>query len=158
MAKIQRSSVFAALAAVTLVASTGCSRQTAASSGAPPDGTGGDKVALQFYREPTPVAAFAVNDLDGKPISPSDWRGKVTIVNFWATWCPPCRAEIPDLIALQAKYHDTLQIIGVSEDDDPPEKVKAFAAQNKMNYRVVMTTPEIRRIFTGVNEIGRAHV
>ena len=47
-------------------------------------------------------------------------------MNFWATWCAPCREEIPELISLQKQYKDRLQIVGVSEDDDPPEKVLQF--------------------------------
>src|SRR3954468_10592707 len=73
------------------------------------------KIALQFYRDPAPVGALAMSDLDGRAISSADLHGKVVIVNFWATWCPPCRAEIPDLIALQNKYKDQLLIIGISD-------------------------------------------
>ena len=62
---------------------------------------------------------FTMTDIDGRTFSSADWRGKVVLINFWATWCPPCRAEIPDLIALQKKYSDKLVIIGVSEDDIP---------------------------------------
>ena len=72
------------------------------------------KIALQFYSDPAPVGAIAMKDVDGRTISSADWTGKVVIVNFWATWCPPCRAEIPDLIALQNKYRDQLVIIGIS--------------------------------------------
>ena len=66
------------------------------------------KTTLHFFRNPATVAAFTVRDLDGRDISPASFRGKVVIINFWATWCPPCRAEIPDLIALQEKYRDQL--------------------------------------------------
>jgi thiol-disulfide isomerase/thioredoxin len=107
-------------------------------------------VALEFYRDPAPIAAFAVKDLDGHPISTGALKGKVTIVNYWATWCPPCRAEIPDLIALQAKYGDDLQIVGVSEDDLTPAEVKRFTVEHHFNYPVVMSTPELSKIFMGV--------
>ena len=116
------------------------------------------KIALQFYRDPTPVPALSMTDLDGHALSSSSWRGKVVIVNFWATWCPPCRAEIPDLIALQNKYRDRLQIIGVSEDDDSPDTVRKFVAQYKMNYPVVTTTPELRKVFTGVNALPTSFI
>ena len=82
---------------------------------APPDPA--EKVTLRFFKEPTLVPVFTVKDLNGRMMSSADWRGKVVLVNFWATWCGPCRAEIADLIALQAKYRDRLQIIGVSEDE-----------------------------------------
>jgi thiol-disulfide isomerase/thioredoxin len=116
------------------------------------------KIALQFYRDPTPVPALTMTDLDGHALSSMSWRGKVVIVNFWATWCPPCRAEIPDLIALQNKYRDRLQIIGISEDDDSPDTVRKFVAQYKMNYPVVMTTPELRKVFTGVNALPTSFI
>ncbi len=110
----------------------------------------GGKLTLRLLTTPMPVAAFTVHDLDGKVISSESLRGKVTIVNFWATWCPPCRAEIPDLIALQNKYRDQLQIIGVSQDETGPDVVRQFAAEQRMNYPVVMSTPELERIFTGI--------
>ena len=78
----------------------------------------GGRVAL--LKERADVPAFTAADLDGRQVSTAALRGKVVIVNFWATWCPPCREEIPDLIALQNKYKDNLVIIGVSEDDPPP--------------------------------------
>ena len=77
-------------------------------------------------------------------------RGKVVFVNFWATWCPPCREEIPDLIRLQDKYRDDVVILGISEDEAPPETVRAFAAKYGVNYFVAMTTPELAKVFRGV--------
>jgi thiol-disulfide isomerase/thioredoxin len=109
-----------------------------------------EKIALQFYRNPAPVGDVTMTDVDGRTISTAALKGKVIIVNFWATWCPPCRAEIPDLIALQNKYKDQLQIIGISDDDDPPAVVKKWADDHKMNYPIVMSTPELRKVFSGV--------
>jgi thiol-disulfide isomerase/thioredoxin len=108
-----------------------------------------EKLALRFYKDPKPVGDFTVQALDGQTISSSQWRGKVTLVNFWATWCPPCKAEIPDLIALQDKYRDELQIIGISEDATT-DVVKRFVAEHKINYPIVMATPDIERAFPGV--------
>src|SRR6185436_12309861 len=96
--------------------------------------------------------------LDGREWSSGAWRGKVVLVNFWATWCGPCRAEIPDLIALQEKYRDQLQIIGVSEDEAPAEDVRQFAAQHRMNYPVVMTSAPIRELFSGVNALPTSFI
>ena len=117
-----------------------------------------EKVALQFYRNPSPVADFTMTDVNGKTISSASLKGKVVIVNFWATWCPPCRAEIPDLIALQNKYRDQLVIIGVSDDDDPPATVKKWADEHKMNYPIVMSTPELRKVFVGVAALPTSFV
>ena len=72
------------------------------------------------------------------------------LVNFWATWCPPCREEIPALIALQKKYGDQLQIIGISQDSGSPDPVARFAEARGINYPVVMTTPEIEKLFPNV--------
>jgi len=125
---------------------------------APRAGGAGEKLTLRLLTTPTPVASFSVHDLDGRPITSESLRGKVTIVNFWATWCPPCRAEIPDLIALQAKYRDQLQIIGVSQDETGPEVVRQFALAQHMNYPVVMSTPELERVFTGIYALPTSFV
>jgi thiol-disulfide isomerase/thioredoxin len=113
---------------------------------------------LEFFRDATDVPAFTLTTLDGHPVSPADFRGKVTLINFWATWCGPCRSEIPDLIALQNKYKDQLQIIGISEDEAPPEQVKRFVAEMQMNYPVAMTTPEIEKLFPGITALPTTYV
>src|SRR5215471_12826665 len=150
-------SVAALLAAVWMVARPGRSPLATDGTVAPAAaqanteaGAGDEKVTLQFYRDPSPVGDVTMNDVDGRHISSADWKGKVVIVNFWATWCPPCRAEIPDLIKLQNKYKDQLQIIGISDDDDPPAVVKKWADQHGMNYPIVMATDDLRKAFTGV--------
>jgi len=109
-----------------------------------------EKITLQFFSSPKSVTPVTMQTIDGRTLSASDWNGKVVIVNFWATWCAPCRAEIPDLIKLQDKYRDQLQIIGVSEDEDGPEVVKKFVAQYHVNYPIVMSTPEVKKSFTGI--------
>jgi thiol-disulfide isomerase/thioredoxin len=118
----------------------------------------GEKIALQFYRDASPVGDVTMTDVDGRRISSADWKGKVVIVNFWATWCPPCRAEIPDLVALQQKYKDQLLIIGISDDEDPPAVVKKWADEHKMNYPIVMSTPELRKVFTGVSALPTSFI
>ena len=109
-----------------------------------------DGGVITLLRERTPVEPFTAADIDGTPVSLSSLRGKVVLVNFWATWCPPCREEIPDLIALQAKYKDQLQIIGVSQDSGSAEEVAQFARDHGMNYPIVMSAPAIERLFPGV--------
>lgn len=118
----------------------------------------GEPFSVELLRNPATAPEFSVTTLDGRTISSSDLRGKVTLVNFWATWCGPCRREIPDLVALQEKYRDSLVIIGVSEDEGPVENVKKFAAEHKVNYPIVMTTAELQKAFPGVNALPTTFV
>jgi thiol-disulfide isomerase/thioredoxin len=80
---------------------------------------------------------FKLKDLEGKEVSLASFKGKVVLLNFWATWCGPCKAEIPGFVELQEKYKDKLTIIGYSVDD-PADKAKAFAAEYKMNYPILL--------------------
>jgi len=118
----------------------------------------GEKVTLRFFRNPAAAPVFAARDLDGHSLSSASFRGKVVLINFWATWCPPCRAEIPDLIALQDKYRDRLQIIGISQDEVPPDVVKRFVADHGINYPVVMTSPEIEKLFPGISALPTSFI
>jgi thiol-disulfide isomerase/thioredoxin len=87
----------------------------------------------------TPVATtdFALRDLAGKTHSLADWRGKVVLLNFWATWCPPCRREIPLFIELQERYgKQGLQIIGIAVDN--PEAVARYWQEMHINYPLLL--------------------
>jgi thiol-disulfide isomerase/thioredoxin len=133
-------------------------REPAAAAATLADATGGEPVTLRFFRDPKPAPMFAVTDIDGRELSTASLRGKVVIVNFWATWCGPCRAEVPDLVALQAKYQDTLQVIGVSEDEAGVEVVKRFAAEHKINYPIVMMTPQIEKLYPGISALPTSFI
>ena len=136
-------------------------RPTNARAAAPAaDDTAADaeKITLRFFRNPAPAPTFTARDLEGRQISTAAFKGKVVLINFWATWCPPCRAEIPDLVALQDKYRDQLQIIGVSEDEGPIEGVRRFAADHHVNYPVVMMSPEIDKMFPGIGALPTSFV
>src|SRR5690348_13547526 len=83
-----------------------------------------------------------LSDVDGKPVKLSDFKGKVVILDFWATWCPPCRAEIPEFVAIQKKYADKgFTVIGISLDQQGASVVKSFMNQLGMNYPVVIGNP-----------------
>jgi cytochrome c biogenesis protein CcmG/thiol:disulfide interchange protein DsbE len=114
-----------------------------------PDDASGERV-VRFASNPQPVPPFLVTDLDGNAVSTAAWKGKVVLINFWATWCPPCRAEIPVLIDLANRYKDRLQIVGVSVDDEDPQDVKKFAVHFGINYPIVMASPEIVAEYGGV--------
>ena len=93
---------------------------------------------------------FTLPQITGPPLKLSDYRGKIVLLDFWATWCEPCRAEIPHFVELQNEYGSQgLQIIGVSMDDSP-DPVPAFYKQFKMNYPVVMGNAQIGEQYGGV--------
>jgi peroxiredoxin len=84
------------------------------------------------------LSDFAMPDLDGKTWNLDDHRGKIVIVNFWATWCPPCRHETPDLVAVANRYADKgVDAVGVSLDKGDPEDIRKFASEQKIPYPVV---------------------
>jgi thiol-disulfide isomerase/thioredoxin len=80
---------------------------------------------------------YTIKDMNGVDVKLSSFKGKVIVLNFWATWCGPCKAEIPALVELQKQYAKDLVILGFSVDD-PVEKLKPFAAQYKINYPVLV--------------------
>jgi peroxiredoxin len=93
---------------------------------------------------------FSLPDLTGGQVKLSDYRGKVVLLDFWATWCDPCREEIPHFIQLQNKYRDQgLQIIGISMDDGP-EPVRDYYERFHMNYPVVMGNAKIGELYGGI--------
>lgn len=96
--------------------------------------------------------AFTLVDLAGKKVSLSDFQGKIVVLDFWATWCPPCRREIPDFISLQNQYASQgVQIVGIALDE--PEKVQAFARENGMNYPVLLGDNAISAKYGGIEGI-----
>lgn len=110
----------------------------------------GARPRVRFAKDPKVIPNLTMKTLDGKTITNRDLEGKVTIVNFWATWCAPCRAEIPDLVKLQEQYKDHIVIIGVLSEDEPGDHVRRFAADYKMNYPIVPETPELTAAFPGI--------
>ncbi len=113
---------------------------------------------IRFVRNPDLAPEFKVAGLDGKPLSLADERGKVILLNFWATWCGPCRAEIPDLIELQTKYKDRLQIIGLTVDDEDAGLVKKVVEETGINYPVAMAPAEVRLKYGGIAALPTSFV
>lgn len=93
---------------------------------------------------------LSLTDLDGKKLELSSYRGKVIVLNFWATWCEPCRAEIPRFVDLQNKYRDRgFQVLGISLDDNP-KPVRSFYQQFKMNYPVAVGDANVAERYGGI--------
>jgi thiol-disulfide isomerase/thioredoxin len=80
---------------------------------------------------------FTLKDMNGADVELASYKGKVIILNFWATWCGPCKAEIPDLVKLQAEYPDDLAVLGFSVDDTP-DKMKPYATEYNINYPLLV--------------------
>jgi len=86
-----------------------------------------------------PAPDFELKSLDGRAVKLSDFRGKVVVLNFWATWCAPCRVETPWLVDLYRQYKEQgLEVVGVSMDDGDQEHVADFVKEMGINYTVIM--------------------
>jgi thiol-disulfide isomerase/thioredoxin len=106
-----------------------------------------------------PAGDFKLLDLNGKPKTLADYKGKVVIVDFWATWCGPCKASIPHLIELQETYKEQgLEVVGISLDTTGPKAVGAFAAGQKINYTVLMGNDDVAAAYGGIKGIPVAFV
>ena len=104
---------------------------------------------------PTPLVDFSLADLSGEIIPIANWRGKILIINFWATWCPPCLKEIPDFIALQNEYADkNVQFIGIAIDT--PELVADYLAFIDINYPVLMAEVEGQQLAKQLGNVVNA--
>jgi len=112
------------------------------------------KAALKTDGSRKPAPEFALKDIDGRTVNLSDYKGKVVLLNFWATWCGPCKIEIPWLIDFEQKYKDRgFAVIGVAMDDDGWQAVKPYLAQSKINYRVILGDDSVSTLYGGVESL-----
>lgn len=97
---------------------------------------------------------FALKDADGKLVKLADYKGKVVLLNFWATWCGPCKIEIPWFVEFEQKYKDKgFAVLGVAMDEEGWEVVKPYLGEKKVNYRVVVGDDPTAQLYGGVDSL-----
>jgi thiol-disulfide isomerase/thioredoxin len=102
---------------------------------------------------------FTLKDIHGQPVKLSDFNGKVVLLNFWATWCGPCKLEIPWFMEFEQKYKDKgFAVIGVAMDDEGWEVVKPYLERQKVNYRVVVGNDKVSDAYGGVDSLPTTFV
>ena len=117
------------------------------------------KAAVKPEKERKNAPDFSLKDADGKTVRLSDYKGKVVLLDFWATWCGPCKIEIPWLKDFQRKYRDQgFEVIGVSMDEEGWQVVKPFVSEAGINYRIVIGDDSTAQLYGGVDALPTAFV
>src|SRR3954454_4831924 len=108
----------------------------------------------QSIKNRKPAANFTLRDANGATVKLSDYRGKVVLLNFWATWCGPCTLEIPWFIEFEREYKTQgLAVVGVSMDEDGWKAIKPYMDAHKMNYRVLLGDDSVSQLYGGVDSL-----
>ena len=97
---------------------------------------------------------FSLKDANGRTVTLADYKGKVVLLNFWATWCGPCKIEIPWFIDFEQKYKDRgFAVLGIAMDEEGWDVVKPYVERSKVNYRVLMGTDSVAQLYGGVDAL-----
>lgn len=148
-----RAPAFACLLCLTFLVTFGCQKtanDTTPSSEAARNKPASPASKTAAKTDELPPAALTASAalLGGGTVRLEDYKGKVVVLDMWATWCPPCRAEIPHLVDIQREYGGRVEVIGLTTEDPATttEKVKAFAEQFEINYKVGFASPEHKQL------------
>jgi cytochrome c biogenesis protein CcmG/thiol:disulfide interchange protein DsbE len=167
---VSRSTLLSLLAGFAVVATAGALFLSASSTPAAPASSASspatDRAASPVERASSsalgtdePVPDFELDRMNGDTFHLDAHRGEVVVVNFWATWCPPCREEIPGFVKLQKEYGDDgLTIVGVSMDDGGFSTVRPFADKMNINYPLVMDDGKVGRAYGPVRALPSTFV
>ncbi len=132
-----------ALALAALIATTACTTATKA-----------DAASLRAPKDRKTAPAFKLKDSEGKDVQLSEYKGKVVLLNFWATWCGPCKIEIPWFIEFEQKFKDKgFAVVGVAMDEEGWEVVKPYITSKKVNYRILQGTDQTAELYGGVDSL-----
>lgn len=136
-----RTGTLLAAAALLGLALTGCSTTTV-------------RAAIKPEKDRKPAPEFALKDGMGKTVKLSDYKDKVVLLNFWATWCGPCKLEMPWFVEFETNYRGKgFAVLGVSMDEDGWDVVKPFLEREKVNYRVVLGDDKVAQLYGGVESL-----
>lgn len=112
------------------------------------------KAAVKAEKDRKPAPEFSLKDSNGREVKLSEYKGKVVLLNFWATWCGPCKIEIPWFVDFEQKFKDRgFAVLGVSMDEDGWESVKPYIEDRKINYRMVIGNDEVADLYGGVSSL-----
>jgi peroxiredoxin len=135
---------FTAIVLGLLVLGAACSRS--------PERTEASAIKVEGDRQQAPD--FSLTDATGKTVTLSDFKGKVVLLNFWATWCSPCRIEIPWFVEFQRAYRDQgFEVMGVSMDEEGWEVIKPFLDRMEVNYRILLGDDMVAQQYGGVEAL-----
>src|SRR5688500_8644402 len=113
----------------------------------------GGAAACPANAKPAPLD-FVLKDVANKDVKLSDYKGKVVLLNFWATWCGPCKIEIPWFVEFEQKHKDQgFAVLGVSMDEEGLEVVGPYLQETKVNYRVLLGTDSVAQLYGGVDSL-----
>ena len=101
-----------------------------------------------------PMPAFSLKDANGQTARPADYKGKVVLLDFWATWCGPCKVEIPWFMEFEREFKDQgFAVVGVSMDEDGWKAIKPYVQDMKMNYRVLLGNDDVSTAYGGLDSL-----
>ena len=146
MNRLQQLGAAVALSFLAL-ASTGCEPQQSV------------KAAVKDPKTRKPAPDFLLKDVNGKPVKLSDYKGKVVLLNFWATWCGPCKIEIPWFKEFETSFKNQgFAVVGVAMDDEGWEVVKPYLKDKEVNYRVVVGNEQVSTLYGDVESLPTTFV
>jgi len=141
---------------ISLLLTTGCSKKQGDQKKAPVEVTSNVSEVTSVSKRPDLVPNFAWKDSAGKTIDLDSYRGKVVLINFWATWCGPCKRELPDLIAISNELAGrNVSVIGISTDrgTNVIDDVKSFVKEKGIPYQVVISSEDLEEAFGNIRVI-----
>ncbi len=117
------------------------------------------RAAVKPEKERQMAPEFALKDAMGRTVKLSDYRGKIVLLNFWATWCGPCKIEIPWFIEFEQTYKDKgFAVLGISMDEEGWEIVRPYVERAKINYRMVIGNDSVATLYGGVDSLPTSFV